>query len=121
VLGRGLKKEKKFQEARLCYENAVKYRPNFALYKHSYAYMLVFYPYFNSVSNFKRANTLAESAVYTHPVNKEFVEVLACSYALLGQFDKALQVINKLTFPNTELIEAFRNRQSGRGVYKVVD
>jgi len=121
VIGRNLKKQKKYQEARKYYELAIpkwNYHPNPKL---SLAYMIVFYKIFNSKEDFMLANKLAGEVVNIYPDENEHLETLACSYALLGNFNMAIQTINKTHPLNTELKKAFKEKKTGVDIYKPID
>jgi tetratricopeptide (TPR) repeat protein len=121
VIGRNLKKEKKYSEARKYYELAIEKWSYHPTPKLSLAYLITFYGVFNTREDHLIANKLAKEAVEIYSKENEYLETLACTYALLGNYDMAIKTILKTTPVNSQLKNAFENKKTGLDVYKPID
>ena len=119
VIGRSLKSNKKYVQAKKYYEHSISLRPYHPEAKHCLAYMIVFTGNFNSNENYKLANRLEDEATCVEPKNKEFVETLACSFALLKNFKRAIEKSKSIIDFDIDIQKELEKGNSGVDIYKI--
>ncbi|MCU0439008.1 MAG: hypothetical protein MUC49_14005 [Raineya sp.] len=121
VVGYNFEEQKKYLEARKYYELAIEKWPYHPTPKFYLAYLIISYPVFNKKEDCLLANKLAIDAVVASPKDNEYLKILACSYALLGDFKMAIRTAKQTNPINSKLIEAFKNKKTGLDFHKPIN
>lgn len=118
VVGRSLKKEKKYPEAQTAYLKSIQYRPSNYIARYCLAFMIVFTGAYHSQGDFLLAEKVAGEAYHLYPEDQEVVETYACSLALLGKFSEAKDILKSFLHYDTDLYNAFEKNENGIEVFK---
>lgn len=118
VVGRSLKKERKYPEAQTAYLKSIQYRPSDYLARYCLAFMIIFTGAYHSQDDFLLAEKVAGEAYHLYSEDQEVVETYACSLALLGKFSEAKSILKSFPHYDTDLYNAFEKKESGIEVFK---
>jgi|GEM_PF-3700585 len=126
VIGYCLNLEKRFGLSKKYYLSSIEKRPYHPAYKGLLAKMLILSGQFETKEDYQLANDMGRVAVSLHPKSnweylsdhRDYVEALACSYALLGDFNMALQTIKLCTSRDEDLMHAFERKETGVKIYR---
>lgn len=118
VVGRSLKKERKYAEAQTAYLQSIEYRPSNHTARYCLAFMIIFTGAYHSQEDFLLAEKVAGEAYHIYSEDQEVVETYACSLALLGKFSEAKNILKSFSGYDKDLYNAFDHNENGIEVFK---